>query len=53
MGDNYNYSLDTYWPECNLTEKEMDIIDKLGKTGKVLYYIMMEDVYDRLEERIE
>ena len=43
MEDNYNYSMDAYWPKVNLTEKEMDMIDELGRTKKNLYNLIMAE----------
>lgn len=36
--DDYDYSMDAYWPDVDLTEKEMDLIDQLA--------IICEDFYE-------
>lgn len=43
MEDNYNYSMDAYWPNVNLTEKEMELIDEMGRTKKILYNLIMAE----------
>lgn len=48
MEDNYNYSMDAYWPKVNLTEKEMDMIDELGRTKKNLYNLIMAEECPKL-----
>ena len=41
--DDYDYSMDAYWPNVDLTESEMELIDELGRTKKNLYNIIMAE----------
>lgn len=40
--DNYDYSLDQYWPDIDLTIGEMELIDQLSRIREDFYEIILE-----------
>lgn len=42
MEDKYDYSMDAYWPDVDLTEKEMELIDQLSRIREDFYEIILE-----------
>lgn len=39
--DDYDYSMDAYWPDVDLTEREMDLIDYLARFREDLYELIL------------
>lgn len=39
--DDYDYSMDAYWTDVDLTEKQMDLIDQLSRFREDLYELIL------------